>query len=202
MLGGAVLAGGPGRRLGRPKAGVTLAGRTLVERAVDALLARCDEVIVVSRPGIALPRLSVPVVHDRPGPDAPLTGIATALAALSAPDALVLACDLPLAGPLLDALAQLPPGTAAAGAERGRLQPLCARYPRERALAACERLLAAGALPAKGLLEALGAAAVEAPGDALLNVNAPADLARAEEALRRSAQPGAQQQDPRHGPAG
>jgi molybdopterin-guanine dinucleotide biosynthesis protein A len=186
MIDGAVLAGGPGRRLGRPKAGVTLAGRTLVERAVDALRARCDRVIVVSRPEVRLPALDVPVVHDRPGPDAPLTAIATALAELRAPDVLVLACDLPLAGPVLDALVAAPPGAAVAGVQDGRLQPLCARYPREAALAACERLLAAGALPARGLLDALGVRGVDAPGDALLNVNSPADLARAEEALRGS----------------
>lgn len=186
MIDGAVLAGGPGRRLGRPKAGVALAGRTLVERAVDALRERCAEVIVVSRPGIALPALEARVVHDRPGPDAPLTAIATALAELRAPEVLVLACDLPLAAPALDALLRAPRGTAVAAARDGRLQPLCARYPREAALAACERLLGAGALPARGLLDELGARGVEAPGEALLNVNAPADLARAREILHGS----------------
>lgn len=186
MVDGAVLAGGPGRRLGRPKAGATLAGSTLVERAVEALRARCDEVIVVSRPEVALPALAARVVHDRPGPDAPLTAIATALAELRAPDVLVLACDLPLAGPALDALLSAPPGAAVAAAQDGSLQPLCARYPRAAALAACERLLAADRLAARGLLDALGALGIEAPGDALLNVNAPADLARAEAILRGS----------------
>jgi molybdopterin-guanine dinucleotide biosynthesis protein A len=184
---GCVLAGGAGRRFGRPKADVRLGGQTLVERAVDALLPRCGRVVVVSRPGVPLPPLPVPVVFDRPGPDCPLVGVATGLAALAADDALVLGCDLPLAGPLLDALAAAPPGVAVAAMRRGRPQPLCARYPRARALAACDRLLAAGALPVVGLLDALGATTVEDDGDALLNVNTPEDLARAMRILRKPA---------------
>ena len=178
-LAGCVLAGGPGRRLGRPKAGVVLGGRTLVERAVDALRARCDDVVVVSRPGVPLPALDARVVHDRPGPDCPLGALATGLAALEADEVLVLGCDLPLAAPVLDALLDAPPGRAVAAAQGPRAQPLCALYPRVAALAAAERLLGAGALPARGLLDALGAARVQAEGDALLNVNTPADLDRA-----------------------
>jgi molybdopterin-guanine dinucleotide biosynthesis protein A len=184
-LGGVVLAGGPGRRFGSPKAGVRLAGRTLVERAVATLAERCGGgVVVVSRPGVALPDLDVPVVFDRPGPDAPLVAVATGLAALDSEEALVLACDLPLAAPAVDLLCEAPDGIAVCALDRsGRPQPLCARYPRAAALAACDRLLAAGALPVRGLLDAVQAAGVEAPGDALLNVNRPEDLRRAEALL-------------------
>lgn len=183
-----VLAGGPGRRFGRPKAGALLGGTTLVERAVAILAARCDRVVVVSRPGIELPGLpaAVTLVHDRPGPDAPLVALATGLAALEADDVLVLGCDLPLAGPLLDRLLEAPPGTPVVGVDpAGRAQPLCARYPRARALAAADRLLGAGALAAHGLLDALDAVRIEAHADELLNVNTPADLERAEAALGR-----------------
>jgi molybdopterin-guanine dinucleotide biosynthesis protein A len=179
-----VLAGGPGRRFGRPKASVELLGVTLVERAVGLLEPRCARVVVASRPGVPLPPLAVPVVLDRPGPDAPLVAIATGLAALEAGDVLVLAADLPLAGPALDALLALPPGVPVVAAEAGRPQPLCARYPRERALAAAERLLAEGRLAARGLPDALGATRIEPGGDVLLNVNTPADLARAAVILR------------------
>jgi len=184
---GLVLAGGPGRRLGRTKASVELAGTTLAERAVRMLEPRCGRVVIVSRPGVPLPPLGVPVVIDRPGPDAPLVALATGLAALEAADVLVLAVDLPLAAPLLDALVAAPSGVAVVATEAGRPQPLCARYPRERALAAAERLLAEGRLPARGLPEALGATGVAAEGDALLNVNSPGDLARAEAILRAGA---------------
>lgn len=195
MTGGAVLAGGAGRRLGRPKAGAPLGGVPLAERAVALLRTRCAEVVVASRPEVALPPLGVPVVHDRPGSAGPLAGIAAALAALRSDDALVLACDLPLAAPALDALLRLPPGTAAICADAGRPQPLCARYPRLRALAEAEGLLAAGEGAAHALAAAMAAALVPAPAEALLNVNAAADLARAE-ALLAGGEGGAQAQHP------
>jgi molybdopterin-guanine dinucleotide biosynthesis protein A len=183
---GIVLAGGAGRRLGEPKAAARLGGLTLVERAVAALAPRCRRVVVVTRPGVPLPALPVPVVEDRPGPPCALLALATGLGAVDADDVLVLACDLPLAEPLLDALLAAPAGTAVAGAADGDAQPLCARYPRADALAAAERLLASGARAARGLLDAVGARLVEAEGPALLNVNAPADLARARAILARA----------------
>ena len=186
---GCVLAGGSGRRLGRPKASVLLGGITLVERAVAMLSARCGTVVVVARPEVPLPALPVGVVHDRPGPGAPLVGLATGLAVLGADDVIVLGCDLPFAGPVLDALLAAPAGAAVVGTADGRLQPLCGRYPRRRALEACERLLAEGALAARDLAEAVGAAGVPAPRDALLNVNTAEDLARAERLLRDGTAP-------------
>lgn len=185
LVDGVVLAGGPGRRLGRSKADVMLGDASLVERAVDALAARCRRVVVVSRPGVAMPPLPCPVIHDRPGPDAPLVAVATGLAAVDADDALVLGCDLPFAAPALDALLAAPSGSAVVATDRGRPQPLCARYPRATTLAACDRLLAEGALPVRGLLDAVGALGVEADPPALLNINTPEDLARASELLPR-----------------
>lgn len=177
---GLLLAGGMGRRMGRPKADVAFAGTTLAGWTLDLLEARCHRVLVVSRPEVPLPPLPAPVVHDRPGPDAPLTGLATGLAELVAPRVAVLACDLPLAGPLLDRLLAHPGEDAAAGADPGgRVQPLCAVYPRERALAAAEALLAAGRVALTPLPAALGAVPVAATADELLNVNTPAELARA-----------------------
>lgn len=182
-LGGIVLAGGAGLRIGRPKAGVVVGGVPLVVSAVTKLRARCGAVVVVARPGIALPDLDVPVVLDRPGPAAPLVGIATGLAALTTASCLVLACDLPLAGAVLDRLVAGEPPAVVASDAGGRIQPLCARYPRERALAACDALIADGELAALALAARLGAVAVTAGADELLNVNTPEDVARAEAAL-------------------
>jgi molybdenum cofactor guanylyltransferase len=176
---GCVLAGGAGRRLGRPKADVRIGGRTLVERAVAALAPRCGRVVVVSRAGVPLPPLPVPVLLDRPGPDCPLVAVWTGLAALEAPDVVVLGCDLPLAQGALDALLSAPAGIAVAASHGGRLQPLCARYPRLEAIAACEALVGAGDLAARRLAGDLRARPVEVDADALLNVNTPGDLARA-----------------------
>ena len=167
---GVVLAGGAGARFGRPKATVVLEGRTLVERAVAALAPLCERVVVVGRPEVPLP---VPSVDDRPGPDCPLNALATGLAAVSADEVLVLACDLPGAGPVLARLVAAP---SAAVDPDGRAQPLCARYPRAAALAAADGLLAAGTLRLLPLLEILRATLVPAGADELHNVTVPGDL--------------------------
>jgi len=175
---GIVLAGGAGRRMGGPKAPIAFAGGTLVQRAVALMAERCARVIVVARPEVPLPAVDAAVVLDRPGPDCPLTGIATGLVASDAAEVLVLGCDLPFAGPLLDALIAHDAAAAVAHAD-GHIQPLCARYPRAAALAAADALLAAGRLAARGLPEALGAEPVDDRWDALANLTTPADLAGA-----------------------
>lgn len=176
---GIVLAGGPGRRMGRPKATVQMGGLTLVERAIDLLRPRCARVVVVSRRDVALPALDVDVLFDRPGPDCPLVALATGLAATETDDVLVLACDLPFAGPLLDALLGAPARRAVVGRADGHIQPLCARYPRAAALRAADALLQAGELPARGPAFALGADSVDDTWGALANLNTPAELAHA-----------------------
>lgn len=177
---GIVIAGGAGTRMGGPKAVAAIGGRTLVEIAVAALAAHCARVVVVTRPGITLPQLPAQVLLDRPGPDAPLTGVATGLAACTAAEVLVLACDLPLASAVLARLTAPPPGRSAVATDPdGRMQPLCGRYPREAALAAAEGLLMAGTPRMMRLLDVLDPVRVRASAEELLNVNTPADLARA-----------------------
>jgi molybdopterin-guanine dinucleotide biosynthesis protein A len=191
-LGGIVLAGGAGRRLGRPKAGVVLEGRTLVERAVEALRPHCRALLVVSRPEVELPALDATVCHDRTGPDAPLNALATGLATLETDDVLVLACDLPYAQPVVDRLAVAAPGVTAVARDRTscRWQPLCARYPRLAALEVCERLLASGDLRLLPLVDALAASAIDATDQELANVNSPDDLARVAALMRRPGRDG------------
>lgn len=64
---GAVLAAGSGTRMGRPKAGLIVGGRTLLERACAELAAGgCASVVAVVRPGITVPMGSVAVVNERP----------------------------------------------------------------------------------------------------------------------------------------
>ncbi len=167
---GLVLAGGAGRRFGRPKATVVLDGQTLVERAVAALAGRCGRVVVVGRPEVPLP---VPSVDDRPGPDCPLNALATGLGAVTAEEVLVLACDLPAAAPVLDRLVV---ASSVAVDPDGRAQPLCARYARRPALAAAEALLATGELRLLPLLDHLGATRVSATAAELLNVTVSTDL--------------------------
>lgn len=177
-VGGVVLAGGSGTRLGRPKATVVVRGRTLAERAVNMMSLRCGLVVVVTRPGVPLPSLDVAVVLDDEGVRGPMNALVTGLAHADTDDVIALACDLPFAGPVLDRLLAAPPGRAVA-ADDGRLQPLCARYPRVAALEACRRLMARGVRRMTTLLDELGAASVEAHEDEMFNVNTRADLERA-----------------------
>jgi molybdopterin-guanine dinucleotide biosynthesis protein A len=188
---GAVLAGGRSARFGAPKALAELGGRTLVERALDAVAAAGIEPVVVAREGSPLPpRLAVRIVRDPPGNPHPLRAIAAALA--EGRVAVVLACDLPLVPPALlawiaglrDRLAVAEPG--------GRVQPLLGRY--EPALAG--ELIAAAdrGEPAREVVLALGARRIADgelrrfgdPAAIGFNVNRPEDLARAEQLLATS----------------
>lgn len=177
---GLVLCGGSGRRFGGPKAIAPFDGGTLVEHAVRILAARCAAVIAVSRPDIPLPPLGVPVVHDLPGPDAPINALRTGLLRAGTEYVLVLACDAPLAGPALDRVLAAPPARATvAGDVDGTRQPLVARYHRHGTLEVIERRLRDNTLSMMGLLDDLVAVVVPAGQDDLVNINTAADLARA-----------------------
>lgn len=178
-LGGIILAGGAGTRMGGPKALIPLGGQTLVERAVATLRQRCDFVVVVTRPDFPLPPLDVPVVQDRPGPASAMVALATGLAHHTTHTCLVVACDLPFAAPLLDRIAAHPPGPVVGVDADDVPQPLVARCVRAATLAAIERLIADGQLALQGLVDVLDPAREPARGDELLNINTPGDLARA-----------------------
>lgn len=117
-----VLAGGEGRRLGRvSKPDVVVAGRSLLDRALDATV-RARRVVVVGPPALARP--GVTTVLEEPPSGGPVAGIDAGLAALDASAAagaaggagpgcpggpadvpvLVVACDVPRAGAAVDDL--------------------------------------------------------------------------------------------------
>jgi len=96
---GVVLAGGEGRRLGRPKGEVVLGGSSLADRAARALKPLCGGVIVSIARGAANPAPGFPSVDDRGPRIGPLGGIAAAFASTGRADLLVLACDYPAVGP-------------------------------------------------------------------------------------------------------
>ena len=173
--GGLVLAGGAGRRLGRPKATVRLRGRTLVEHAVGLLQPLCSEIVVATRRGVPLPELDVTVVEDPDGPQAAVAGLATGLGALHTADVVVLACDVLASPALIDRLLGAP-GEAAVAVTPDGSQPLCARYPRLRALAVCQEMLRTGDLRARQLVDLLGADLVRARPGEVINVNTWPDL--------------------------
>lgn len=173
-LGGLVLAGGAGMRFGRPKAAVSLGGRSLVARAAEALGPHCDPVVVVARSETPLPGdlpAGSQVVLDGEGPAAALAAVATGLAALDTDDVLVLGCDLIVDPTVISRLARMPAGAAAALSAGGTVQPLCARYPRLATQHAAEALVAAGDLRARQLVAVMDAEVIDVPEDACRNVN-------------------------------
>jgi len=149
--------------MGGPKATIEFHGVTLVERATTILAGvGCDPVVVADQ-----------------GDDGPLAALAEALTDRTEFEVFVLACDLPLAGPVVARLAQLPAGAAIAVDGDGREQPLCARWPRAVTSESAQQLIADGELRMSALVDAIDPEFVLATADELLNVNTPQDLERA-----------------------
>lgn len=170
--------------MGRDKAALVLAGRSLAELAVSRLGAVCEEVLIAAAGRLELPGFAA--VEDGPG-RGPAAGILGAAAARPGRRLLVLACDLPGVEEAL--LREL---SASRGCDwavprwsRG-LEPLCALYTPP-ALAALARLVARGSC-APHRLEAVAELEVRyldeevlrrfgAPRILFHNLNTPADLA-------------------------
>jgi molybdopterin-guanine dinucleotide biosynthesis protein A len=125
---GAVLAGGLGTRMGEPKAGVELAGRSLVGRVVAAVGAAGLEPIVVAKPDTPLPRLDCRVLAEPSDPRHPLNGIVAALNASAGHGIVALGCDMPLVPAKLIAWLAAVDEDAAVCEVDGMIQPLLARY--------------------------------------------------------------------------
>jgi molybdenum cofactor guanylyltransferase len=175
-----VLAGGRSRRMGAPKALVELGGRPLLAWALAAAQAAGIDAVVVAKPGSALPPLEVPVWAEPERPAHPLAGIVAALERAAPRAIVVLACDMPFVPPdliarlaALDAVAAAPPGEAfPARYEAAALPVLRAGLAREAPLRAVLAELTPIELAPRGAAHAL------------LGVNDPAALARAEALLR------------------
>ncbi len=195
---GVLLAGGSSRRLGRDKALVRLAGKTLLESGVEKLAAVCGRVVVsVGSRRLALPP-GVSAVSDRLPDRGPLAGLEAGLQAGEGGPALVLACDLPgMTIEVLEALVERHRELPSAGPSSdtssladaivlrsgGRIQPLCGLYavsclPVVRACLDGNRLAVAAALDELGVLwlDVEPGAPLYHPR-LLQNVNAPEDLA-------------------------
>ena len=96
MIGGIVLAGGAGRRMGGvDKAALVVGGMTLLDRVLAAALPLCDDLVVI---GPARPAAVRYVTEDVPG-GGPVPAVAAGLAGLAAGCAVVvvLAVDLGVA---------------------------------------------------------------------------------------------------------
>jgi len=186
---GVVLAGGAGKRLGGEKATVELAGRALVEWPLEALAEAGIEAMVVAKLETELPALAVPVLREPALPRHPLLGIVTALRAAAGRPVLAVACDLALLTPALLAALAAAPERLVLAAPGSEPQPLLGRYgpellpDLEAALAREEPLRRTVAALAPRLLADAELTRFGDPAKLLLNVNDPADLARAGDIL-------------------
>lgn len=146
-LGGAVLAGGASRRMGRDKALIVVGGTTLVERAVGALgEAGAEPVVVVGGDPAPFRALGLDPVPDRWPGEGPLGGIITALHTVPADIVVVLSCDLtePSSIAVRTVVSALGTADVAVPVVEGRTQWLHTAWRRESALPILEKVFADG----------------------------------------------------------
>ena len=136
-----VLAGGGGVRLGgADKAGIVIAGRTILDRVVDALAEAGTIVVVGPRRRTARP---VTWTRERPPGEGPVHALRAGLALVRRETVAVAAADMPfVSGPVFDRLlGELHAGDGVCVQdEAGRRQPLLAVYRASALRAALEAL--------------------------------------------------------------
>ena len=196
-----VLAGGRSSRFGRSKLQQPFGPTTLLGATIGQVRQVAGEVVVVGLT-TGLPRIlagSLPdegsrvrVVADDAPFEGPLVGLRRGLEDARTESVLVIAGDMPLVPPLVlrllvERLAAEPAASAAGLLDGSEARPLPLALRRDAALAAVVELLARGERSLRALLAALAAArvpeaewrALDPHGDALLDVDRPADLSRA-----------------------
>jgi molybdopterin-guanine dinucleotide biosynthesis protein A len=194
-----VLAGGRSTRLGRDKASEPLLGLPLLQRVLDRVDGLVDGRIVVVRAGQVLPAVAghdFVIVEDLYPDAGPLGGIYTGLAAMQAPHAVVVACDMPLLQRrLISELLRLAPAhDLVVPVDEGLPQPLCAAYAKA-CIEPIRRQIEAGDLRIMNAFEHLRARylapvewrAFDPQGLSFQNLNREEDLARAAALLQAEA---------------
>ena len=189
-----VLAGGASVRLGADKAFLVVDGRPLVARIVDILAVLSDDLIVVTNMPDRYAALDLParvVPDERPG-EGSLMGIYSGLLTARYAHALIVGCDMPfLNADLLRYLLRLAPGYDVVIPRVGDLlEPLHAVYSRD-CLPLIAPLLHAGRRQIVAFFSQARVRYVDEPEIdpfdphhlSFLNVNTPADWARAQDLL-------------------
>jgi molybdopterin-guanine dinucleotide biosynthesis protein A len=131
QLEGFVLVGGQSSRMGRDKALLELDGKPLLLRATDLLAPLVTSITLLGDPA-KYPAFGFRILPDRWPGAGPLGAIATALGKARAPQAVVLACDLPYLTSdwlvwLFERAIKSPADIVVPESAHG-LEPLCAVY--------------------------------------------------------------------------
>lgn len=196
----AILAGGRARRFGgADKSSLVLAGRSILERLLDAVRPVTPQVFAVGDWHAAAARAGLRVVPDlMPGMGA-LGGIYTAIVSSPAERTLVLGCDMPfVTTAFVERLAQVTDADVVMPRTQTGYQPLCAIYDRVCAPSIRRRLdegdLHAAVPPGGVRVVEIGPgelAAYDPEGLLFVNVNTPHDYAQAQQILERAGMPDA-----------
>jgi len=180
-----VLAGGESRRMGRPKALLPVAGRTLIDYLLDRLALAFAEVLISSNNASSLPpALGYRIIGDEHPGAGPLAGIEAGLSAASYDAVFAVGCDMPRVTPeLARLLVDSATGhDAAVPRLEGSPEPACACY-RRSARTAISAALAAGRFKAAEALRDLDVHYLEAEQlraggiatEVFWNINTPLD---------------------------
>lgn len=188
-----ILAGGEGRRMKGEKPLKLLGERTLLERAVGYGKGQGLPIALSLRAKGQFPiAFEMPVIADRTDIEGPLAGVVASLtwASKNGFDAmLTIPVDMPwLPADLGDRLQSYFAGAPVIGLSDGREHPVCSLWPIS-ALDAVARYAERGGRSLRGVLEELGAHAIEWPigeRDPFANINDPDALAEAERFLQKS----------------
>lgn len=193
MLTIAIQAGGESHRMGRNKALLPLAGRSLIEHVLVRLEGLGDEIFITTNLPQDYSFLGLRLVSDLVPGIGTLAGLHTSLATARGDSVLVVACDMPfISRPLLEHLVGLASQADVVIPHHGdKYEPLHAVYNRHNCLPALENALAAGAKRLTGFFPQVKVLPVEESefsrldpqGLSFFNINTPEDLAQAEKIL-------------------
>lgn len=183
---GVVVAGGLSRRMGCDKALISWHGKPLISYPLNTLSRFFREVIIVTRNVNNYKQLGFPVFGDATEKRGSIVGLLSGLSAISEPDALFTACDMPfISGDLVKMLVfEMDPASWAVVPESPNgLEPLLAIYSK-RCLPAISELIDSGdfrisslfsAVPTK-FVSASKIKAVDPDFRSFANINTPEDL--------------------------
>ena len=184
-----IQAGGRSTRMGgAPKALLELGGKRIIERVVDVVGGVLDDLLVVTNTPERYAFLGLPMVPDVFPDGGALGGIYTGLRAAGGDAAFTVACDMPFVHPAIVRMVVERAGDGDVVIPRtgDQLETMHAVYGK-RCLGPMEARLRRGELKIVGFfadvrvveLDAAAMAAYRAPELAFMNVNTPAELARA-----------------------